>query len=470
MAAGAALIGALFATSVAAEVVSIQVTGTVENLYDPDNALGGQVQVGQTVTGVYSYDTDVPDQDPTPEYGRYEQDPGQVSVSFDIGTFTFASAASAQSSSIFAVDVGNSDWGDWFHVSSLMNNLPLSNGSSVDYIDIDLYDPSATAFSSDALPEAPPGLTSFEHHGIHFSGQSSSGHPYDFEVRIDSQQLASDTQLPPGTFEIVAQIGSVYDPGFALGGALQPGMQITGSYRVDLGTPDSEPSPEIGHYEHPMTAGWGFSLSAGGYTFQSNSAAGPVFVDVINGSSDGMHVITNSGTVEPGSMTTYYIDMHLMDPTGTAFSSDALSPEAPNLAMFGDERRLMIGGVDQSGQYWYVDAEVVSITAAASGVSDPVVVTPASGFFVAPQIVEVAFLMPAGKVPGVVTGTVNGAPVPGWFTDSCWPEYLPESGREVLRCQDIHPLLQNGSNNVTWTVNFNDGTSVTESVEWRLFK
>lgn len=465
-----ALVGTLFSTTVTAEVIRIQITGTVESLNDYDNALAGQVQVGQRVTGYYSYDRTAPDQDAHPGNGHFPQDPTKVSMSFEIGTLTFASATHAQPHGMYIADVANNSWGDGLHVGSAMNNLPLPNGSRVDHMDVDFYDPSATAFNSDALPAAPVDLSDFQEKNIYFSGQGSTGNYYDFRVRIDSQQLSSDDTPPPGTFQLVASITDVYDPGFAFGGMLQPGVELSGSYRLDLNLPDSDPNPEMGHYQHPKIAGYGFTLRAGGYSFQSDSTTEPVFVDIINSYSDAMHVLTNWGSVQPGALQAYYINLHLDDNSGTAFSSDALSADAPDLSKFAEHREIMIGGSDATGNYWSVQAQIVSITAAVAEPAEPVIVTPSSGFFVRQQLVELAFLMPVGKQSETISGTVNAEPVSGWYIDHCRHEALWSNGREAVICSDIHPLLRPGVNNLTWTILFTDGTSVTESVKWEIFE
>ena len=52
------------------------------------------------------------------------------------------------------------------------------------------------------------------------------------------------------SFEISATVYNVDDIGNSLGSSVTPGDIITGTYTLDLATPDSDPSPEYGHYPH----------------------------------------------------------------------------------------------------------------------------------------------------------------------------------------------------------------------------
>ena len=54
----------------------------------------------------------------------------------------------------------------------------------------------------------------------------------------------------PVSFEISATVYNVGDMGNSLEGSVIPGDKITGTYTIDPATPDSDPSPEYGHYLH----------------------------------------------------------------------------------------------------------------------------------------------------------------------------------------------------------------------------
>ena len=201
------------------------------------------------------------------------------------------------------------------------------------------------------------------------------------------------------------------------------------------------------------------------------SAYRPFVVEVVNLGSDELRLFSAGKELQGplGPLNVDYIDMLLAAWNGNVWSSDALSPDAPPLEKF-DQRDLMIGGYDNYGNYWQITAQVTSITNPSVQPTQPVVVTPASGFFVRPQLVEAAFLMPIGKQYASLSGTVNGLPVDSWYLSSCALMPLWASGRDALRCADIQPLLRPGANDVSWTVQFKDGSLVTESVTWEVFE
>lgn len=43
----------------------------MDDVHDPDNYLNGRIQVGDLITGTYTYGTDTPDSNPLSYGGRY---------------------------------------------------------------------------------------------------------------------------------------------------------------------------------------------------------------------------------------------------------------------------------------------------------------------------------------------------------------------------------------------------------------
>ena len=155
------------------------------------------------------------------------------------------------------------------------------------------------------------------------------------------------------TVEIEAVVDSVSDDGNYLEGKIKVGDIITGFYLYDSTTPDSNPSPYIGMYEH-YTLPYGIKLSIGGFVFQSDpddvdflvsvgNAGGPYSMDNYLIASRNNLSLSNGAPVDR-------ISWQLDDPTGTALSSDAL-PTAPpvlddwqtDVLVFGADRRYGIG-------------------------------------------------------------------------------------------------------------------------------
>jgi hypothetical protein len=63
----------------------------------------------------------------------------------------------------------------------------------------------------------------------------------------------------PVTIYIEAVVDSVQDSGNYLEGKISPGNLITGYYTYESTTPDSEPLPTHGRYEHSTPPPWHFS-------------------------------------------------------------------------------------------------------------------------------------------------------------------------------------------------------------------
>ena len=56
-----------------AELVTFEVSATVYDVYDPNNVLQGKIPVNGTISGTYTFDVSVADNDPSPDYGMYIQ-------------------------------------------------------------------------------------------------------------------------------------------------------------------------------------------------------------------------------------------------------------------------------------------------------------------------------------------------------------------------------------------------------------
>lgn len=141
--------------------ITINITAQVAVVDDPDMVLGGAIGVGDTITGTYTYDSTNPDSNPLPTVGDYQHSSAPYGIRVNAGGFVFETDPSDVD---FLVEIVN-DHGDPprdGHQLRSYNNLPLSNGATVDHIAWQLDDPTATAVSSEALPTEPPVLTDWE--------------------------------------------------------------------------------------------------------------------------------------------------------------------------------------------------------------------------------------------------------------------------------------------------------------------
>lgn len=175
----------------------------------------------------------------------------------------------------------------------------------------------------------------------------------------------------PTSYEISATVYNVGDPGNSLAGSVKPGDVITGTYSIDPETPDSNSSPEYGHYPHDTaqtdTPQVGFDLLLNGHVLKSDhTLAGHLFeAHVLNGYSD--HFSINSWGNQPLANATNVdeIFLDLYDSTGRALASDALLSQAPDIGAF-DFHDIHVSGSGANNAYFYIDAKINSIAAVQS--------------------------------------------------------------------------------------------------------
>jgi len=138
-------------------LVTIEIEAVVDSVSDEGNYLEGNIEVGDIITGWYSYDSSTPDSNPSVYIGMYEHYSSPYGISMSTGGFVFQTDSANVD---FLVSVGNA--GGPYSMDNYLitsrNNLCLSNGAPVDRISWQLDDPTGNALSSDELPAGPPVL------------------------------------------------------------------------------------------------------------------------------------------------------------------------------------------------------------------------------------------------------------------------------------------------------------------------
>ena len=196
---------------------------------------------------------------------------------------------------------------------------------------------------------------------------------------VSGQSVLAQT----ATFEITATIYDISDPGGALGSGVGYGDQITGTYTIDLSTPDSDPGVESAQYmmsgQPPTTPQSGFDLMLNSHSLKSDPANPGFMLNVymMNSFSDhfGMGSWGNMPLANGSRVDDIFLDLY--DSTGTALSSTALSSQAPDISKF-ELHDIHVSGMSASGQYYNVNAKINSITSqggSACAPSDPSLVT-----------------------------------------------------------------------------------------------
>jgi len=161
---------------------------------------------------------------------------------------------------------------------------------------------------------------------------------------------------------LTAEITLIRDPSGEFDGQLQIGDIITGSYRYESTTPDSNPLLSVGDYEH-YSAPYGISLSAGGFVFQTD----PDNVYFKVGACDNHRGLDIYGIRSYNNLPLSngvligHIEWQLDDSSSTALSSDALPTTPPVLDDWSYSWGLWICTGIQGGGDVAIDAEVTSV-------------------------------------------------------------------------------------------------------------
>jgi hypothetical protein len=189
---------ALQASSVFAFPISIDITATVNYVSDYMNLLDGAINVGDLITGTYTYESTTVDLYPQVDtLGAYWHDTPPYGISLNTGGFVFRTDPTDVR---FLVELGNDrPTGKDFYLLRSYNNAPLSDELVVDHIAWQLDDSTQTVLSSDALPTVPPILDDWGQFGLTITGGIPD--PYgieDFFIRaaVTSAVLSGSQPVP----------------------------------------------------------------------------------------------------------------------------------------------------------------------------------------------------------------------------------------------------------------------------------
>jgi len=157
---------------VQATLITIQIEGVVDDVYDPFDYLGGKIKVGDSIIGSYTYDLSTPDSNPIPQVADYYHYASSCGISLTVGGFEFKTDPANVDFLVEIInDYTSGGLQDNYGLISY-NNLPLPNGVSVGGIDWSLTDSSATALSSTKLPITAPVLEDWEFNRLSVGGGS----------------------------------------------------------------------------------------------------------------------------------------------------------------------------------------------------------------------------------------------------------------------------------------------------------
>jgi len=164
-------------------MITINLRAKVKVVYDPNNLLGGVIQVNDTITGKYKYDSGTPDNSSDPNAGIYLHKSSSFGFEVKAGGLTFKTNPSDVYFYILIHnDVNHPPLYDLYFVYSL-HNLQLTNGMLCTSISWELIDYNCTAISSDALPVNAPVLSDWiQPIGLALNGKNPSNPSQVFHI------------------------------------------------------------------------------------------------------------------------------------------------------------------------------------------------------------------------------------------------------------------------------------------------
>jgi len=164
-------------------LITIGIEAVVDDVQDADNYLDGRINIGDLITGTYTYDTDTPDTNPLPGVGDYEHFAYPSGFSVSGGGLEFRTNPANTN---FLIEIGNNASHDDFYIAVSYNNLPLSSGTSINNIRFVLGDTSETALSSTELATTAPVLDDWQVNYLNIGGGPGPRGGFSFSAHVTS--------------------------------------------------------------------------------------------------------------------------------------------------------------------------------------------------------------------------------------------------------------------------------------------
>jgi hypothetical protein len=168
-----------------AMLITIEITAEVDSVDDAYGHLEGNINVGDTITGTYTYESTTLDTNPSPYGGDYEHFAPPAGIFLSAGGFDFRTDPANVD---FLIEIINDYTSGGLHDAYLVRsyyNLPLSNGTYLGGITWHLADYSATALSSIQLPITAPVLGDWDFNFLTFGGGTDE-EPFAISAHVTS--------------------------------------------------------------------------------------------------------------------------------------------------------------------------------------------------------------------------------------------------------------------------------------------
>ncbi len=160
-----------FATRINAQEVTINFVAVIDSIEDWHNYIGDDdLKKGDTLRGYYTYDPSVLDSDPSPHKGVYHHTTTPYGIVVYSEYLVFETDPNNVNFYVIIEDSSTSGGilHDAYDVRSYGNREQF--GLDVELIQVDLWDETATALSSDALPTSAPDLNDWPYKALSIYG------------------------------------------------------------------------------------------------------------------------------------------------------------------------------------------------------------------------------------------------------------------------------------------------------------
>jgi len=263
---------------------------------------------------------------------------------------------------------------------------------------------------------------------------------------------------------VTARVSHISDTNNVLAGKVVIGQRVNGLYVYNTNTPNQAPFPGFGDYR-PYANEARVRFAMGSLVFESAQPTQGIgiLVRAENGSGNpGLFNVMSSDNKPLADGTIVAQLQLLLDGLGNVTQSVALPTVAPIVQTYGT-RQIVVRANAPTGSY-IIDAQV---EAAELVIPDAIVVTPASGTFVANQHFDAAVILPRNSVVSTAQATVNGVPVGLSYPGTCQLQPQVGTGKPSILCPSADAAIPvQPDSPIDWTVTLTNGTVYTESVTW----
>lgn len=473
---------ALLSFSAQAERVTVHFTATIDYMHETRDVLSRNMNIGDAITGSYTVDLGMPDDNVTPDYGEFTLPsplPPGLGFTLDLPNLTYTPNSEFADLRVYTF---NGPYSDYFTVSSCCGDIgSLPEGMAVTSITLDFYDPTGGTLTEVNLNTDPDILKSFPDKRFMLSGyDAQTGNQFNIEATIIDVAYPEARCDAPAPFEdentvsVTATVIDVHEanPG---GSGIYIGNSLSGKFTIDPNKPDQDPQSEYARYEYPLgDASGNVKITIAGDTVVGNPEQHHYSIyirDVMPGYSTDEFVLSSNNEQMPLSNGTVIenVDLVFHDPYGNALNQASLPESIPTDVGPWLENDIYLSGHDSNGGYFYVRAKIDSVRHNLPMPVSPLTISPSDGQFIERQLFHTAIYLEPDLPPIIdqrVSMLVNGSEVP---LPDCNLAGTTLDNRQIIFC-GIYPnrALRPGTNVLKVYVELLDHTFYTNQVNWEL--